>query len=238
MTDHEKIIEHLRKELEPKDYIYALWIEGSLPQGFADEYSDIDVWLSTDDDKVHTIFDEIKSILEKLGEIDYEHVSKPRGELGARTYHIKGMGEHLFIDFNTQGISRDVYLLSEIDTANVLFDKRGVVKFQKREKYQGDIEAKRDKLRNFYEQFSLRVVKCLHRNQPLEALYYWHLILQYATIFLRRKHGWHDKTEYDLKHIHRDLPTDVVEKLKDFYDTKTDDFENKLPELRKWIWEL
>lgn len=238
MNDHQKIIDHLRCELESKDHIYALWVEGSLPQGFADEYSDLDIWISTDDDKIHTIFDEIKTILSELGEIDYEHVSKPRGELGARTYHIKDMGEHLFIDFNTQGISRDIYLVRGIDDADVVFDKRGVVKFKNREDYKGDIEAKRAKLRNFYDQFALRVTKCVRRNQPLEALYYWHLTLQYVTTFLRRKHGWHDKIEFDLKHIHRDLPIDVVEELKYFYNVQTGDLEKELPRLKEWIWGL
>ena len=238
MNDHRRIIDHLKRELEPKDYIYALWVEGSLPQGFADEYSDLDVWVSVNDDKVHTIFDEIKAILGKLGEIDYEHVSKPHGELGAYTYHIKGMGEHLFIDFNTQGISRKIYLVHGIDDVDVIFDKQEVIKFKDREEYKGDLGAKRDKLHNFYEQFALKVVKNVRRDQPLEALYYWHLILQYVTVFLRRKYGWHDKAEYDLKHVHRDLPAGIVEKLEYFYNIQTGNLEEKLPKLKEWIWSL
>ncbi len=115
MTDREKIINVLRAGLEPKEYVYALWEEGSFPQGYGDEYSDLDFWVSVDDERVFSIFPEIEQILSELGEIDFRYVNKPRGELGSNTYHIKGMSEYLQIDFNTQGISREVYLRRGLD---------------------------------------------------------------------------------------------------------------------------
>jgi len=238
MSDRQRIINIFREKLESKDYIYALWEEGSFPQGFGDEYSDLDFWISTDDDKVFAIFDEIEQILSELGEIDFKYINKPRGELGSNTYHVKGMSEYLQIDMNTQGISRGVYLVRGIDEANVIFDKRGVVKFQDREEYAGDIEVKRQKLHDFYELMRPRLAKSIKRDTPLETLYYWHLILQYATKFLRRKYGWHDKAEYDLKHIHRDLPKEIVDTMRGFYDTRISEIENKIPDLKEWIWSL
>jgi len=234
MSDRQKIIEVLRKELESKSYVHAFWEEGSSPQGFADEYSDLDLWLSVDDDKVHMIFDEINHILSKVGEIDYEYISKPLGELDAHAYHIKDTNEHLFIDVNTQGISRDVYLTRGIDEANIIFDKRGVVKFKDREEYKGNIEEERQKLNKFFQQQSSHLKKSMERNRPLEVLYYWDKMLQSITVFLRKKHGWHDKTEYDLKHIHRDLPEEAVKKLQYFYDTKISEIESKIQELQEW----
>ncbi len=83
-----------------------------------------------------------------------------------------------------------------------------------------------------------RLTKSIKRDLPMEELYYWHQILQYATKFLRRKHGWHDKVEYDLKHIHRDLPSETVAQLRRFYDVRIDEIEGEMPALKEWIWSL
>lgn len=100
------------------------------------------------------------------------------------------------------------------------------------------IEAKRKKLRNFYEQMRPSVLKNIRRGKHLEALYYYHLILRYATKFLRLKHGWHDKAEFDLKHIYRDLPETEVKHLEEFYSVKPSDIESSLMELESWIKSL
>ena len=100
------------------------------------------------------------------------------------------------------------------------------------------IEAKRKKLRNFYEQMRPSVLKNIRRGKHLEALYYYHLILRYATKFLRLKHGWHDKAEFDLKHIYRDLPETEVKHLEEFYSVKPSDIEENMPKLKSWLFSL
>ena len=110
MGDKQKIIETLKNHLINRDDVHAFWVEGSIPQGFADEYSDIDLWLSVDDSKIFTIFDEIEPILGEIAPIDFRYVVKKRGDLGQNIYHLSGLSEFLTIDINTQGISRNVYL--------------------------------------------------------------------------------------------------------------------------------
>lgn len=237
-VDRAKIIETLQKELEPKTYIHALWEEGSFAQNHSDEYSDLDLWVSVDGDKIFSIYNEIEQILNKLGRIDFKYINKSHGELGSNTYHIKGTSEYLQIDFNTQSINREIYLTRGIDDTNVLFDKQNVIKYQERKPYNRNINEKREKLRNFYTLMEPRLTKSIKREQPLEELYYWHLVLRYATTFLRRKYGWHDKIEYDLKHIYHDLPKDVTKNLRDFYDTNIDGIEAKMHTLKEWIWQL
>lgn len=51
MDIQKRLIDHLHISLEARKDIYAFWIEGSVAQGHADEFSDIDLWLSTDDQK-------------------------------------------------------------------------------------------------------------------------------------------------------------------------------------------
>lgn len=241
MENRDKIVEHLRNKLEARDDVYAFWLEGSAPQGYADEFSDVDLWLSTDDDKIFTIYSDIETILLEIAPIDFKYVVKTRGELGQNVYHLQGMNEFLTIDINTQSINRDPsesYLVRGIDDATIFFDKRGVVKFKERESIDIDIELKRQKLQGFYEQMRPSVLKNVRRNKKLEALYYYHLILRYATKFLRLKYGWHEKTDFDLKHVYRDIPENEVRSLEQFYDVKADEVVSVLPELERWIKSL
>ncbi len=235
MEIRDRIVEHLCSKLESRSDIYAFWIEGSAPQGYADEFSDIDLWLSTDDDKIFTIYDDIEQILSEIAPIDFKYIVKNKGELGQSVYHLEGISEFVTIDVNTQGISRDVYLVKGVDGAQILFDKENVVNFKEREPAHIDIESKRKKLQGFYEQMRPSLLKNVRRNKNLEALYYYHLILRYATKFLRLKYGWHEKTDFDLKHIYRDIPENEVKNLERFYDVRIGEIENILPEIERWI---
>ena len=238
MNDREKITELLKEHLQTRDDVYAFWVEGSAPQGYADEFSDIDLWLSVDDDKIFRIYDDIEQVLSEIAPIDFRYVVKNKGELGQNVYHLQDMSEFLTVDVNTQGVSRDVYLVKGIDDAEIIFDKQNIVKFKEREPANVDIEAKRKKLQGFYEQMRPSVLKNVRRSKSLEALYYYHLILRYATKFLRLKYGWHEKTDFDLKHIYRDVPEAEVKNLERFYDVRAGEIEDVLSELEAWIKSL
>ena len=238
MDDRQKIIEHLRKRLGERTDVHAFWIEGSVAQGYADEYSDIDLWLSVDDDKIFTIYDDIEPILAEIAPIDFCYQLKNTAELGHIAYHLKGMSDFLTIDINTQGISRDVKLVDGVDEAKVIFDKKQVVDFRVYPPRDNNLDEARTRLGDYYKLISLSVVKSIKRSKPLEALYYYHLILRYATKFLRLKHGWHEKAEYDLKHVYRDLPEAETKQLEKFYNVSVQDIEAILPELEKWTRSL
>lgn len=232
------IIDHLRVGLVARDDVHAFWLEGSIPQGYADEFSDVDLWLSVDDDKIFTIYEAIEEMLKEIAPIDFKYVVKHDGELGQNVYHLSGTDDFLTIDINTQGSSREVYLVKIIDEAEVIFDKNNIVKFEDRKDASINLEAKRNKLQAFYIQMLPSVLKNIRRNKPLEALYYYHLILRYATKFLRLKYNWQEKTDFDLKHIYRDIPEQDVKKLEYFYDIKMNDIELSLPNLKEWISSL
>ena len=82
------------------------------------------------------------------------------------------------------------------------------------------------------------LLKNVRRDKKLEALYYYHLILRYITKFLRLKYGWHEKVDFDLKHIYRDIPEGEVRSLERFYDVTASEVESILPELEGWVKSL
>lgn len=239
MTEKERIIEILRSRLESRDDVHAFWVEGSVAQGYSDEYSDIDLWLSVDDDKIFTIFPIVEEALKEIDEIDFRHTVKKEGELGHNLYHLAGMSEFHSIDVNTQGLSRIVPLVNGIDYADIMFDKADVVRFVGRDHYTPeDLEKSREKLHKFYWYMEKCVRKNILRGRPLEALYYYQIILRYATKFLHLKYDLKEKREYDLKHIYRDIPEEETKKLESLYGVQVSNISNKLPELETWIKEL
>ena len=44
MIDRNYIIDYVKKYVESKDYVYAMWLEGADGLGEVDEYSDLDFW--------------------------------------------------------------------------------------------------------------------------------------------------------------------------------------------------
>jgi predicted nucleotidyltransferase len=236
--DVETIVTALADKTRDNPNVHAMWLEGSVPQGFADEYSDIDIWFSVDDDKIFSVYPALEAILGKITPIDFRYQVKSKGELGHTIYHLDGMSEFLTIDINTQGISRKVSLERGIDDAEILFDKSSVVKFRSRASQPIDLEAKRHKLRMFYEQMRPNVIKSIRRGRPLEALYYYHLMLRYATKFLWLKQSLPEKADYDLKHIYRTTPKEEIAALERFYDVRMSNIETTMPKLKDWIHSL
>ena len=174
----------------------------------------------------------------EIAPIDFRYVVKNKGELGHIAYHLEGMSEFLTIDINTQGISREVKLVEGADDAKIIFDKQHIVDFRVYPPRDDNLNEARKRLGDYCKLISLSVIKSVRRGKPLEALYYYHLLLRYATKFLRLKHGWHEKTDYDLKHIYRDLPKAEANQLEKFYSVSLQDIETALPELKKWIKSL
>lgn len=99
----EKIILTLKEELEPLDYVYSFWLEGSYALGLADSFSDLDCCVNIADDKVNDVLVHVENALQKIGSLDkWETVKNKNSKLGQKVYHIVGTSPYLLIDFNWQ----------------------------------------------------------------------------------------------------------------------------------------
>ena len=78
MTDFRTdFADKIRKLLEEKKYILTAWEGGSAATGFLDEYSDLDLCLICDDDKVEKIFEIIADFLQQNYGLSLIHISEP-----------------------------------------------------------------------------------------------------------------------------------------------------------------
>jgi hypothetical protein len=233
VDDRQKIIEAFENALKPLTYVHALWLEGSIPQGYADKYSDLDIWISVDDKNFKSIYDDIDKILSSIGKTDLRYVMKHNDELGHIIYHLAGMSEFLTIDVNVQKINRKVSLIEGIDEVNIIFDKNNIVKSRSERPIFEKPSPQR--LQDYFQAMHPNVIKNIKRGRPLEAYHYYDGIIEEIIKYFRLQ-AWHaEKANYWRKHVYRDLKADIVKKLEYFTFIKPEEIGAKLKELGKWI---
>jgi hypothetical protein len=216
-TSRQHIISALHRALEPLDHVLALWLEGADATGTVDEWSDIDFWLDVRDGEEDGAFDAAESVLAGLRDIDFSfRMPLNVAVIRHRVYHLRDTPEFLLIDVVVQSHSRDFTFVRGHDTEKplVLFDKADVIQFRdpSPEEIQSEIAARLARIDGFFAQRS-RVISKVERGHFLEALaYYRRFVLEPLVELLRLQHAPH-KSDYGLKHIHRDLLPDIVRKL-------------------------
>lgn len=237
MDDKDKIIDLLKNKLHENLYVHALWLEGSLAEKEQDEYSDLDIWLSVDDEKLHTIYADVEEILESLAPIDFKFVLKKNSELGHNVYHLSGMSKFLSLDINTQKLSREVVLTEGIDIHEVLFDKSGVIRTAKRKILEFNQSEELEDLIKFIDYSYLSAEKNAIRQKTLLAREYYRAILLKVLEYLRKKNGIPEKVDFGFKHMFKDIAEAEAKQLESFYFAATTDQE-LIDSLKSWLRSL
>jgi len=73
MLSRDTVIRVLIAALEPLDYVHALWEGGAVAFNRLDEWSDIDLYLVVDDEKVEEVFSAVEEALASLSPIKQKY---------------------------------------------------------------------------------------------------------------------------------------------------------------------
>ena len=124
------ILESLVKALEAEPYSLAMFENGSAAWGREDEWSDTDLNLFVEDDRVEDAFAVIERTLVSLSPIEAKwRVPEPAWHGFSQCfYQLRDAGPYLFVDFSVLRRSHG-FKLPEIEPhgfARVLFDKVGM----------------------------------------------------------------------------------------------------------------
>jgi predicted nucleotidyltransferase len=68
----QRILEVIIATLQPKDFVLALWQGGSAAHGHTDEWSDIDIQVIVEDERVQETFDILEESLKTISEIRFK----------------------------------------------------------------------------------------------------------------------------------------------------------------------
>jgi len=239
------IIQTLVEALEPLAYIHAFWEGGAIAFNRIDKWSDIDLYLVVDDEKVEEAFLAVEKALRSLCSIKQKYgiPENPRLGLSQAFYRLEDASEYLIIDLAIlKSCSPEKFLEPNVH-GNVVFyfnksDKikplpldRGVLvtKLQERLK----------RLHVKFDMFSNFVQKEINRGNLLEATDLYHaLILATLVEALRIRHKpvHHD---FKMRYIHYELPPETIKKLKHLFFVKDEiDLQTKYHKASKWINEV
>jgi hypothetical protein len=240
--NRENIIRLLTETLKPLNYIHAFWEGGAAAFNRIDKWSDIDIYLVVDEDKVKETFSAVEEALKSLTQIKQKYNVKQTSWPGVYQafYRLEKTSEYLIIDLAVLTENApDKLLEPEIHGKAVFsFNKSGKVKIPSLNKkaFEEKICEKLEKLDARYRMFSNFVQKEINRCNHIEAAYlYYHLTLDMLVDVLRIRYS---PLHFDFKtrYIHYELPPKVVERLKQLYFVQDkSDLQRKYLEANEWF---
>jgi hypothetical protein len=239
------IVQSLINALEPLDHLYAFWEGGAIAFNRLDEWSDMDLYIAVDDDRVEETFQAVEKALKSLSPIKQKLNVPQTGLEGVSQafYLLENTSEYLLIDLCILKLgSPEKFLAPEIHGNNVFYiNKRGKIKPPRLDKkaFIGKLNARLDRLKARFTMFNNFVQKEINRANYLEAIDLYH-VFTLATLveLLRMKHH---PLHYDFKmrYIHYELPLEAIKMLEHLYFVKDKkDLQQKYHQATKLINQL
>jgi hypothetical protein len=238
------IIKALIDKLKPLWFVHAFWEGGAIAFNRIDQWSDIDLYVAVDDDKVKETFMIVEQKLKILSPIKQklEVPQLPWPSLHQAFYKLENASEYLLIDFVVVESSAPDKLLEPEIHGNVVFyfNKGNRVKIPKldREMFDNKLRERLERLRIRFELFNSFVQKEINRGNYIEALdLYQTLTLATLVEALRIKHN---PLHYNfrMRYVHYELPPEIIKKLLRLYFVKSEkDLQEKYCKASKWVQE-
>ena len=107
----------IARALEPLDFVHAMWEGGAIAFDRVDEWSDIDICVDADDERVKEAFPVVERALEALApiELKYDILAPSLGEYVQAFYRLEGAGKFMLVDFAVfRHSAKDKLLVPEI----------------------------------------------------------------------------------------------------------------------------
>lgn len=228
----ETILNILKTNLEPLDYVNAMWEGGAAAWGRADQWSDIDLLIDVADDKVDETITTCEQALLTLSPIDLRYdIPMPSWHGHNQVFwRLKNTSPYLLIDLAVmKHSSTNKFLEPELHGKLVVhFDKCGVVEQSPldQENLREILTSRIQNLKIMFDMFQVMTEKEINRGNAVEAMsYYQGLTLRPLIEALRIKYK-PEQYNYHTRYIYYDLPAEIVGKLESFY------FVSNLEELR------
>jgi len=215
----EEVLEALQGALEPLPYMQAMWEAGAVSFGRVDEWSDIDLQVACDDERVEEVLEVVEAKLEGLSLIDIRfRLPEPTWHGHSQVfYRLAEASPYLMVDFVVMKASaEDKFLQPEIHgRPKVYFDKTGVVHFPDFDScaLAESLRARVAELSQLFDLFQVLTLKELNRGNTIEAAAFYQSYtlrpLIHALRILRdpTRHNFHTR------YVHYDLPEEEVRRL-------------------------
>jgi len=236
------IIKTLVNFLKPIDYIHAFWEGGAVAFNRVDKWSDIDLYLVVDDDRVNDALQEVESALESLSPIEHKYETQQMiwPDIFQAFYKMENTSKYLLIDLAIIKISSPEKFLEPKIHGNVVFyfNKSNKVKVPHVENNVSTekLRQRLTRLKMRFDLFNIFVQKEIDRGNSLEAIdLYFNVTISSLVEILRIKY-YLPHHEFKMRYVHYELPAEAVKKLEYLCFVKTiKDLQEKYSEATRWF---
>ena len=241
----ETIIRTIVDFMKQLEYVHALYEGGAIAFNRIDKWSDIDLYIVVDDEKINETFDAVEIALKSLAPIKHKYnVPKlPWPSVSQAFYRLEQTSEYLLIDLAVIKLSSPEKFLEPHIHGEVVFhfNKSDEIKVPiiNKEELNENLKHILAQLRDRFAIFNINVQKEINRGNYLEALIlYNNITLGSVVNALRMKYNpfHHDfKTRY----VQYELPERITRELQRLYFVRDiTDLVKKYQEGTRWFYEL
>ena len=240
-----EIIQPLIHNLRPLSHIHSFYEGGAAAFRRIDKWSDIDLYIVTDDNKIEETFLAFEKTLKLISPIKQKYEAKHPESTGLYQafYKLEYGNEYHMIDLAVMKLSSSEKFLEPKMHGDVIFyfNKSNKIKPSPLKKNEFITKAFR-RLKRIQENFNMfnnLVQKEINRGNYLEAIDLYHNLTLAALVeVLRMKHNpvHHG---FKMRYIHYELPSKSIKKLKSLYFVKDEiELQKKYSKAIKWFTEL
>ncbi len=239
------IIDTLITTLKPLDYINALWEAGAASFNRIDEWSDLDLIVDVEDERVGDTFESIEKAVLTLSEIDLKfRLPEPTWHGHSQVfYRLKKATPFLFLDIVViKKSSKDKFLQFQIHGEPIVhFDKIGVVKNDPidSKSFLNRIEKRLETLKTTFDLFQVLTLKELNRGNDITALSFYMGYTYRPLVEVLRIKYYPLHFNFYTSYVHYDLPPEVVKRLHSLcFVANPEDLRKYQAEADTWFWEV
>jgi hypothetical protein len=241
----ETIIQTLVDALEPLAYVHAFWEGGAAAFNRIDDWSDLDLYIAVDDEKVDETFLAIENALKSVSPLKqiYAIPQLPWPGLSQKFYKLERASEYHILDLVVMKLTSPEKLLEPEIHGNAVFyfsksDKLQTSPLDK-DKIVEKLQKRLERLTARFDLFNMVTQKELNRGNYLEAIDTYHMLTLASLVEALRitYHPLHH--DFRMRYIHYELPSEVIKKLKRLYFVESEkDLQEKYYEATKWFQEV
>ncbi len=220
----QKILETSIATFQPLDFVLALWQGGSAAHGYTDEWSDIDLHVIVQDERVPETFDIFEKSLKTISEIRFKYkVPEPTWHGHCQCfYQLEGVSPFLAIDFVVMKLSNpNRFLEVERHGESVVgFDKANLLvpPTLNRSEHFLKMKERFEYLKINFDFLQTFVNKEINRGHLAEAVArYHHYTLNPLVELLGMVYRPYRYDFKILKYFSRDFPADVIARVEPLF---------------------
>lgn len=218
-----QILETLITSLQPLDFVLAFWQGGAAARGSIDEWSDIDIHVIVQDDRVQETFDATEQALKTISDLRFKYrVPEPTWHGHSQCfYQLEGVSPFLAIDFVVMKLSNPHRFL-EVErhgNAAIAFDKANLLVPPplNRTEHFGKMQERFATLKNQFDLLQVLVKKEINRGRLIEAVANYHTYTLGPLIELLGMVHRPYQYDYKFRYVSRDFPAEVLTRVEPLF---------------------